>query len=324
MACQQPTYVGLVGTTQDALLLFEACLTGVLPCVTRRPKAREGLIQSGHIFVYYEESTGIRRWTDDKIWSPSRVLRNFLIYRELDKPLPSGRRRKSKTSKSSGITKQGSGFNNTQRAPTLNQLQLDSFSQELQQFLVGSLIASYGFKEGGLVKKTIAVEGESGLLCLVSYYTISDAMNNKFITPSKDEKFQYITPRLTITKHPFRSPIEGEVNPLILSGFGSNSSMVSAFQRSCISQRSTFCPILPRPSGSYNNSSIGTGPESYYGLATGNPNANRQQYPEGSEIAFSYPQHQFDTGPEAPLVWSSLEGGYHSREYRDDATDGRE
>ena len=204
------------------------------------------------------------------------------------------------------------------------------------------------------MKKTIGVKGESGLLCLVSYYTISDAVNNKFITPSKDPTFQCITPRPILTKHPFRSPIE-EVNTLIsirniwstlpsescimnapTSGFGSNSSMVSAFQRSSlpshngrhvdqgISQRSTLRKILPRPSGSYNNSSMATGPELYYGLATGNPNANSQQYPEGSEIAFSYPQHQFVTGPEPPLVCSSLEGGYHSREYRDDATDGRE
>lgn len=72
-----PTYVGLVGTTQDALLLFEACLAGMLPCVTHRPNDREraGLIQSGNVFVYHEKSTGIKRWTDDKNWSPSRVQR---------------------------------------------------------------------------------------------------------------------------------------------------------------------------------------------------------------------------------------------------------
>jgi hypothetical protein len=66
MAALQPTYKGYIATTEDALILFEACLRGLLPSVLRRPKdhERDSLAQSGNVFIYGEEATGIKRWTD--------------------------------------------------------------------------------------------------------------------------------------------------------------------------------------------------------------------------------------------------------------------
>src|SRR5215471_4738094 len=81
----KPTYTGYVASTQDALILFEACLTGILQDVPRRlePLERSQLVRSGSVFTY-KDTSGIKRWTDGVAWSPSRQLGNFFIYRELD------------------------------------------------------------------------------------------------------------------------------------------------------------------------------------------------------------------------------------------------
>ncbi|KAI9485807.1 MAG: Gti1/Pac2 family-domain-containing protein [Benjaminiella poitrasii] len=79
------TFHGFIETTTDALLIFEACQRGILPKVTRRLQDRErNNIRSGAVYVFDERESGIRRWTDGFVWSPSRILGNFLIYRELE------------------------------------------------------------------------------------------------------------------------------------------------------------------------------------------------------------------------------------------------
>lgn len=85
----QTTYNGYVETTHDALLIFQAALSGDLPIVSRRPHDRERneLVVSGSVFVFNEQSSGIKRWTDGIAWSPSRILGNFLVYRQLESPL---------------------------------------------------------------------------------------------------------------------------------------------------------------------------------------------------------------------------------------------
>lgn len=80
------TFYGLVENTLDALRIFQMCRDGRLSRVRRRLHERERrLIRSGSVFVFDEEESGIRRWTDGRLWSPSRILGNFLIYRELEK-----------------------------------------------------------------------------------------------------------------------------------------------------------------------------------------------------------------------------------------------
>ena len=79
------TYYGQVKTPQDAIILFEACRLGVLPRVQRRLSERERTqITSGSIFVWDEREAGMRRWTDGKSWSASRVSGSFLTYREME------------------------------------------------------------------------------------------------------------------------------------------------------------------------------------------------------------------------------------------------
>ncbi|CAI8497729.1 unnamed protein product [Pichia kudriavzevii] len=81
------TYHGYIASSRDALLVIDAVLRGLLLPVTNRPtpKERKALIRSGNVFVFIEEESNIKRWTDGTSWSPSRILGRFLIYRELSK-----------------------------------------------------------------------------------------------------------------------------------------------------------------------------------------------------------------------------------------------
>src|SRR4051812_32394326 len=79
------TYTGHVRTPADAIILFEACRLGLLPRVQRRLSEKERQsIKSGSVFVWDEREAGMRRWTDGKSWSASRVSGSFLTYREME------------------------------------------------------------------------------------------------------------------------------------------------------------------------------------------------------------------------------------------------
>ncbi|OZJ05628.1 hypothetical protein BZG36_01527 [Bifiguratus adelaidae] len=149
------TFHGYVETTRDTLLLFEACHRAILPRVKRRLKDKERhIVRSGTVFVFDEKESGIKRWTDGLMWSPSRILGNFLIYRELDEKVhtPIGRQR----SMSAGST---------------------------ERALVGSLVNSYKFKPGGLIKKTMSVVVAGVAQHLISYYAKEDVLSGVLWTP---------------------------------------------------------------------------------------------------------------------------------------------
>ena len=88
-----PPFRGYIETTYDALLVFEAARRGMIPRVTRRLIERErGMVQSGAVFVFDEHESGIKRWTDGLVWSPSRILGNFLVSRRASETVvPCGR-----------------------------------------------------------------------------------------------------------------------------------------------------------------------------------------------------------------------------------------
>ncbi|KAG8984332.1 hypothetical protein FRB94_006134 [Tulasnella sp. JGI-2019a] len=87
----EPPWNGFLETTEDALLILEAAKRRLIPRVTRRlAESERRLITSGSVFVFEEEESGIKRWTDGFLWSPSRILGNFLLYRETDKRHPDG------------------------------------------------------------------------------------------------------------------------------------------------------------------------------------------------------------------------------------------
>ncbi|WVQ80981.1 hypothetical protein IAT38_003088 [Cryptococcus sp. DSM 104549] len=217
-----PPFRGYIETTYDALLVFEAARRGMIPRVTRRLIERErGMVQSGAVFVFDEHESGIKRWTDGLVWSPSRILGNFLVYRETDRRnANSGKNSNSKsptesspsgsnaplarpTTATAGNAKldgagvgtgSGSGGEDGGDPPALGQGALarprssseggGSVDRQRERQLVGSLTNSYRFKEGGLVKKTMSVNVHGFAQHVVSYYTIEDCLAGKLRTPS--------------------------------------------------------------------------------------------------------------------------------------------
>lgn len=225
-----PTFHGFVSNSMDGLMLFEACLSGKLHHVPRRPHDRERaqLIKSGSIFIYEENASGIKRWTDGVAWSPSRILGNFLIYRELEKPFPPGEKKRAMKRKRESFTgdsypRRESDVNTTSTQITpitpptppaaSSEVKSETASSEadkdMERALIGSLVDSYGFRPDGLVKKTMSISINGISHHMVSYYNVADVKNNVLPRPQSDTRLQGIPIRPELyLKQNFRSPIE--------------------------------------------------------------------------------------------------------------------
>ena len=182
----------------DALILFEACLQGRINHLSRRPYDRErlGLIQSGNVFIYEEYSSGIKRWTDGRHWSPSRVLGNFLVYREL------------RTAFLPGMTRK---VMRPRRAPYSERRGSSDGQTDAEYALIGPLVDSYPFKPCGLVKKIIRVVLNGVPHHLVAYYTLEDVESGRLTRPSWDSTFCNIIPRPELVfQEGFRVPVDQE------------------------------------------------------------------------------------------------------------------
>jgi len=230
----QPTYVGYLRTTRDVCLLMEMTLSGTLAHIPRRPHERERseIIKSGHVFIYEESTSGIKRWTDGMNWSPSRILGNFLIYREVDASYPGegGKKvalkkaRAAPGSKPTGVQKKRSpppvpaalynayGINNASAAPSANYPPGENELSHLEdKDLLGSLTDSYPFVENGLIKKTITISVSGVQHHVVSYYRPDHVRSGQLKTPSTDSMFAGITPRESLIRSSiYRVPIETE------------------------------------------------------------------------------------------------------------------
>ncbi|KAJ6624542.1 Gti1/Pac2 family-domain-containing protein [Mycena sp. CBHHK59/15] len=84
---QQATHPRLhVRNAHDAHVVFEATRQGFLRPITRRldESERATLIQSGAVFVWEEsdQAPGLKRWTDGRVWSQSRMREPYLFYDE--------------------------------------------------------------------------------------------------------------------------------------------------------------------------------------------------------------------------------------------------
>ncbi|KAJ6577565.1 Gti1/Pac2 family-domain-containing protein [Mycena capillaripes] len=159
MSSSQPTdippFYGAVETTMNALRLIHAARQGVIPRITRRlnDAERRSMIKSGAVFVFSVEESGIKRWTDGLLWSPSRIVGNFLVYREINE-------------------RTNSRGSHKKLYPT------DEQSRALPTSEHGT------FKPNGLIKKTITVTIEGSDLHLISYYTSADQHSGKLKRPT--------------------------------------------------------------------------------------------------------------------------------------------
>ncbi|KAI8644303.1 Gti1/Pac2 family-domain-containing protein [Parasitella parasitica] len=198
------TFHGYIETTQDVLLIFEGCRRGLLPRICRRLQERERkMIRSGSIFVFDERESGIKRWTDGRVWSPSRILGNFLIYRELDKKAGE---------------KKLAALNNNNNSNERRSFSLDStVDRNKERQLVGSLSDSYRFKEDGLIKKTMSIIVNGVAQHLISYYDPQEVLQEKLRAPSSVPELASleISPELLV-KQNFRIP------PLVEPTFDQN------------------------------------------------------------------------------------------------------
>ncbi|EJT98264.1 hypothetical protein DACRYDRAFT_24722 [Dacryopinax primogenitus] len=173
----RPVLGGWVRTTLDALLLFRAAQIGRITAMPRRLSDLEKVqcIRSGAIFVFEEKRSGIKRWTDSREWSPSRILHNFLIYRELDPNRPD--RTSKGTCHAVGVS-QANARAGQARRPSTGHTENDAVMRDL----VGSLREHTDFQRNGLMKKTITIGFEVGTIRerswhIVSYYKPDDILN---------------------------------------------------------------------------------------------------------------------------------------------------
>ncbi|KAH9928532.1 Gti1/Pac2 family-domain-containing protein [Epithele typhae] len=84
---QLPTHPRLhVRDARDAHMVFEAVRQGRLKPVSRRlnEMERTRYITSGSLFVWEEsdDEMGLKRWTDGRVWSQSRMREPYLFYDE--------------------------------------------------------------------------------------------------------------------------------------------------------------------------------------------------------------------------------------------------
>ncbi|KAJ7175523.1 Gti1/Pac2 family-domain-containing protein, partial [Mycena filopes] len=195
----QPTegaFFGCVETTMDALRIIQAAGQGVIPRITRRlnDTERRTMIKSGAVFVFSGEESGIKRWTDGLLWSPSRIVGNFLVYREINERTNSRGRHKKLYS-----------TGKLSRAMSVRPSQLAA--AHLHNAL--PLTAT-----NGLIRKTITVTIENSDLHLISYYTSADQHSGKLKRPTTrvDIMGLPMDPRLFSATY-FRVPLKTEKAP---------------------------------------------------------------------------------------------------------------
>ena len=176
------TYVGHVRTPADAIILFEACRLGLLPRVQRRLSEKERQsIKSGSVFVWDEREAGMRRWTDGKSWSASRVSGSFLTYREME-----GKRG------GPGFTpSQLASFARIGRTPESmrgSDSDIDNAGDDGPD--------GYRYKPDGLMKQSFSITTSTGNhLHLISYYSRSHPNAAGLNSPTNDPTLRHIRPQ---------------------------------------------------------------------------------------------------------------------------------
>lgn len=172
------TYYGHVRTPADAIILFEACRIGLVPRVQRRLSEKERqAIRSGSVFVWDEREAGMRRWTDGKSWSASRVSGSFLTYREMEGKRGGGSVAQAAMSRA-GKTPESTRGSDEDRGD------IDDGPD------------GYRYKPDGLMKQSFSITTSTGQhLHLISYYARSDPAAPSLRQPSTDPNLRHVRPQ---------------------------------------------------------------------------------------------------------------------------------
>jgi hypothetical protein len=229
----EPPWSGWIETTGDALLILEAARRGLIPRVTRRlVDSERKMITSGSVFVFDEDESGIKRWTDGFFWSPSRILGNFLLYRETDKRGAGHRGTRPEpppdaVNEHSQYNVDGARLEAQSLSRPKGESAALSLDRQRERVLVGSLTNSYKFKSDGLMKKvgprcppapfshapqtfSLTIRGVSQHL--ISYYKIEDVEQGRLRSPSSLPELASldISPEYLDKTH-FRNPPKVEI-----------------------------------------------------------------------------------------------------------------
>jgi Gti1/Pac2 family transcription factor len=181
----EPPWSGWIETTGDALLILEAARRGVIPRVTRRlVDSERKMITSGSVFVFDEDESGIKRWTDGLFWSPSRILGNFLLYRETDKRGAGHRRAEPQPPEPEASVDASDADPQSLSRPKGETSRL-GIDRQRERVLVGSLTNSYKFKPNGLMKKVsktgfVSLHLDPSLDVLRSFVLETHSVNPRF------------------------------------------------------------------------------------------------------------------------------------------------
>lgn len=213
-AWTEPPWSGWIETTGDALLILEAARRGLIPRVTRRlVDSERKMITSGSVFVFDEDESGIKRWTDGFFWSPSRILGNFLLYRETEKKgtghrgprveVPDGHEQ---------FGPDGGKLEGQTLSRPRGEASRLGIDRHRERSLVGSLTNSYKFKSGGMMKKTFSLTINGVSQHLISYYKIEDVEDGRLRSPSSYPELASldISPEYLDKTH-FRNPPKVEI-----------------------------------------------------------------------------------------------------------------
>ncbi|KAJ3414694.1 hypothetical protein HDV05_006229 [Chytridiales sp. JEL 0842] len=159
------------GAAEDGSVLVgeEREVGPVRRLVGRLHATERAQIRSGSVFLFDMEETGIRRWTDGFIWSPSRIHQSvFLIYRQLAKKDSDVRDSEQPDPFLTVATPLEPSFNAQPKDPNMT------------------------IKRDGLIKKTLSFAfedpsngGKLKHFHVVSYFLKDDVLNGRLPIPSR-------------------------------------------------------------------------------------------------------------------------------------------
>ncbi|KAJ6468298.1 Gti1/Pac2 family-domain-containing protein [Mycena sanguinolenta] len=306
MSSSQPTdvpFYGAVETTMNALRLIHAAREGVIPRITRRlnDAERRSMIKSGAVFVFSVEESGIKRWTDGLLWSPSRIVGNFLVYREINE-----------RTNSRGSHKKLYPTDEPARALSVRASSLARLRSALTA-ITGLQTTEHGtFKPNGLIKKTITVTIEGSDLHLISYYTSADQHSGKLKRPTSRPDIMGLTldPRLFRATN-FRVPPKVERGDDGTSRLIENEEVPSDVVECKVEDESYSVSVSPTSWGS----------DSSQGSPIENPFGGAALYPVSSHTPSVYPRSDRWSVPVLrPDAWSTSSS--HSSHYTSSRRDG--
>ena len=139
---------------------------------------------------------------------------NFLVYRELSQPFSPGEKKQvtKKNKRAARINKPGELYSRNSISSATSPVQPLEQSTETRgndRALIGSLVDSYSFKEGGRMKKTISLQIHGVHYHLVSHYTIGDALARRQQAVTSDHRLVAIDPRHDlIARQNFRASLD--------------------------------------------------------------------------------------------------------------------